>query len=140
MNLDLPLLNVNYFHQMKQKGSMLVSVLFIVVIMAVLMVGMATLSGQSSQQFVYEVQSLKTRLVAESVLERQVFVLLNNIDADVVASKEAPIDIKGCDAYIEKTDSGDTIPKQVNITATGKCATGQLTVLRNIEVEVIDED
>lgn len=140
MNLNSSLFNVKNMRQMKQNGSMLVSVLFIIVIMAVLMAGMSTLAGQSGQQFVYEVQSLKTRLVAESILERQVFVLLEDIDTGVVTGEHGIKNINGCEVHIEKTDSGDTMPKQVNITATGKCATGQLTVLRNIEVEVIDED
>lgn len=124
----------------RQTGSMLISVVFIILIMAILMAGMSILTRQSSQQVIYEVQSLKSRLVAESILEAQVFMTLEDINAEAIASKSAPEEIAGCEAYIELKDSNDTIPKQVNITATGQCATGQLTVLRNIEVEVIDED
>ena len=127
----------NLINKPYQQGSMLISVLFMILIMAVLMAGMVTLSSQSSQQLVYEVQSLKTRLVAESILERQAFVLLNDINAAQVPNES----IGSCEGYIARLDSNGTItPRQVNITATGKCATARLTVIRNIEVEVIDEN
>ncbi|WP_417614484.1 hypothetical protein [Oceanisphaera sp.] len=120
----------------KQVGSMLLSVIFIIVILAGLMAGLATLSNQSSQQLVYEVQALKARLAAESALEQQVFILLNDIAAPAVNSPE----IGGCDTQIKvtlpTTENGVT---QVNVIATGACSTSQLTVIRNIEVEVIDK-
>ena len=118
----------------KQSGSMLLSVLFIILLLAGLMAGLATLSNQSSQQLVYEVQALKARLAAESILEKQIFVSLANIDAPKVAVET----IKGCAVEIKNIKKDDETPtKQVNIIATGKCSTGQLTVIRNIEVEVI---
>ncbi|MFP2769486.1 type IV pilus modification PilV family protein [Oceanisphaera sp. KMM 10153] len=120
-----------------QRGSMLLSVLFIILVLAALMAGLATLSSQSSQQLVYEVQALKARLAAESVLEKQVFALLNSIDADVVSEED---DMNGCSAYIvdplNRAEAAGI--KQVNVTAVGNCDSGQLTVIRNIEVEVIE--
>ncbi|MCT7656527.1 hypothetical protein MBH78_21675 [Oceanimonas sp. NS1] len=51
--------------------------LFILLILSALMAAMVTLSGQSSRQLVYETLVLKARLVAESVLEQKVFMLLD---------------------------------------------------------------
>ena len=101
------------------------------------MAGLATLSSQSSQQLVYEVQALKARLAAESVLEKQVFALLNSIDADVISDED---DMGGCSAHIVDplNRAEDTGIKQVNVTAVGNCRASQLTVIRNIEVEVIE--
>ena len=118
---------------------MLVSVLFIMIILAGLMAAMSTLSNQSSQQLVYEVQALKARLAAESVLEQQIYVLLKDIEAEAVYKKNNAQQVDGCEAYIANLESSIGIQrKQVNIIATGECSTGQLTVTRNIEVEVID--
>ncbi len=118
-----------------QRGSMLLSVLFIILVMAALMAGLATLSGQSSQQLVYEAQALKARLAAESVLEQKVFELLD----DITASGAVTTDVAGCTGIAmvpeSSTSAGVT---QVNVIATGTCNTGQLTVIRNIEVEVIE--
>ncbi|OIN14016.1 hypothetical protein BFR47_08930 [Oceanisphaera psychrotolerans] len=114
---------------------MLLSVLFIILVMAALMAGMATLSGQSSQQLVYEALALKARLAAESVLEQKVFELLDVI----TASSAVTTDVAGCTGIAmvpeSSTSAGVT---QVNVIATGTCNTGQLTVIRNIEVEVIE--
>lgn len=121
----------------RQQGSMLVSVLFIMVIMALLMTSLATLTSQSSQQFIYEVQSLKARLAAESLLEQQVFISLDDINAEQLDD----IELAGCDASLTlQRSEALVIPQQVHITATGKCSTSSLEVLRNIEVEVIDEN
>ena len=118
----------------RQTGSMLISVLFMIVVLGGLMAAMSTLTSQSSQQLVYEVQALKARLDAESALEKQIFILLGDINELVVTQSS----INGCEPVIS-TLNPPTIPrKQVNITATGKCNTGQLTVIRNIEVEVIE--
>lgn len=118
---------------------MLLSVIFIILVMAALMAGMATLSSQSSQQLVYEVQALKARLVAESALEQKVFELL----ADINASAAVTTEMDGCVAETKtKTSPPATVAEtgttQVNVTATGTCSTGPMTVIRNIEVEVIE--
>ena len=127
-------LNINTGIRSSQRGSMLLSVLFIILVLASLMAGLATLSSQSSQQLVYEVQALKARLAAESVLEQQVFLLLD----DIQASAAVPTKVGGCDGDVSvsvpNTAAGVT---QVNVIAKGTCNTGQLTVIRNIEVEVI---
>lgn len=114
---------------------MLLSVLFIMVILGLLMAAVATLSNQSSQQLVYEVQSLKARLAAESILEKQVLASLNEINSDEVDNEE----INGCKASI-KSLKPEVPSTQVNIIATGECKAAQLTVVRNIEVEVIGNE
>ncbi|GAA3530596.1 hypothetical protein [Zobellella aerophila] len=118
-------------------GSMLLSVIFIILVMAALMTGLARLSGQSSQQLVYEAQALNARLAAESALERKVFELL----ADINASAAVTTEIRGCAAEAETgprhtVDETGTI--QINVVAKGSCSTGPITVIRNIEVEVIE--
>ncbi|MBU3824817.1 MAG: hypothetical protein H9917_08325 [Candidatus Oceanisphaera merdipullorum] len=113
---------------------MLISVLFIMVVLAALMAAIATLTSQSSQQLVYEVQALKARLDAESTLEKQIFVLLDDINEPAVTQSS----INGCEAVTSTLSPAATPRKQVNIITTGKCNTGQLTVIRNIEVEVIN--
>ncbi|WP_148265891.1 hypothetical protein [Oceanimonas sp. GK1] len=127
----------------EQMGSMLLSVIFILVILSALMAAMVTLSGQSSRQLVYEVQALKARLAAEAVLERQVFASLTAIDAPAVVSKddESPMTVNGCVAFIKSLD-GPTLAEgtslnQVSVVASGECEGSGLTVIRNIEVEVI---
>ena len=118
---------------------MLLSVLFIILVLAGLMAGLATLSGQSSQQLVYEVQALKARLAAEAVLERQVFVMLDKIDADMVVTSAAPATINQCQAYIDKLEpQSSALATQVRIISSGTCIGSGLTVVRNIEVEVIE--
>ncbi|MGB5855239.1 MAG: hypothetical protein WBH20_08290 [Oceanisphaera sp.] len=116
----------------RQQGSMLISVLFMILVLGGLMAAMSTLSNQSSQQLVYEVQALKARLAAESILEQQVLASLDEINSDKVNDKE----INGCNASI-KSLKPEAPRTQVNIIATGQCSTGQLAVIRNIEVEVI---
>ncbi|MFD1006661.1 hypothetical protein [Oceanisphaera ostreae] len=123
----------------RQKGSMLISVLFMIVVLGGLMAAMSTLSSQSSQQLVYEVKALKARLIAESVLEQQIYASLGDIEADEVYSEADKYVEKGCSAYIHPLESPLTSQvKQINIIATGECSSGQLTVIRNIEVEVIE--
>ncbi|MGO1246814.1 MAG: hypothetical protein ACTH2P_00495 [Oceanisphaera sp.] len=117
----------------KQSGSMLISVLFMIVVLGGLMAAMSTLSNQSSQQLVYEVQALKARLVAESVLEQQMYASLADINAAKVHEVTNTFQDAGCTAYIQTLEK---VLTQVNIIATGTCSTGQLTVIRNIEVEV----
>ena len=128
-----------------QTGSMLLSVLFLILLLSVFMAGMVMLSSQSSQQLVYEVQSLKARLAAESILEKQVYASLEDITAVAVYSEEEPYeDNAGCSAYIyrfvdpENNDNTEN-NQRVNIIARGECSSSQLTVIRNIEVEVLDE-
>ncbi|MBR9830217.1 MAG: hypothetical protein GYB41_16540 [Oceanospirillales bacterium] len=122
---------------------MLLSVLFILLVLAMLMAGLATLSSQSSQQLVYEVQALKARLAAETVLERQVFALLEKIDAPKVVSENSgpSMIVNGCNAFIKELDGpileDGTGLSQVSVIATGQCEGSGLTVIRNIEVEVI---
>lgn len=125
----------------RQQGSMLISVLFIMIILAGLMAAMSTLSNQSSQQLVYEAQALKARLAAEAVLEQQIYAQLKDIDAEAVYKKNNALQLDDCEAYVAdlKPFTG-TQRTQVNIIATGECSTGQLTVTRNIEVEVIDNE
>lgn len=121
-----------------QQGSMLISVLFIMIILAGLMAAMSTLSNQSSQQVVYEVQVLKARLAAESVLEKQINAQLDKSPeaADIKVHDESnKLKLNNCDAYIADLKRKF---KQVNIIARSECSTDQLTVTRNIEVEVID--
>ncbi|ART79250.1 hypothetical protein [Oceanisphaera avium] len=120
-----------------QQGSMLISVLFIMVVLALLMAAMVTVSNQSSQQLVYEVQALKARLAAESVLEQQIYAQLDDIKADEVYSSNNKFENHGCDAYIQALEKSAS---QVKIIATGECATHQLTVIRNIEVEVLSNE
>ncbi|MBR9830401.1 MAG: hypothetical protein GYB41_17510 [Oceanospirillales bacterium] len=116
---------------------MLLSVLFIILILAALMAGLATLSSQSSQQLVYEAQALKARLAAESALEQKVFELLGDIEA----SGAVTTDVAGCTgiASVPQTTSAAGVT-QVNVISTGKCEGSGLTVIRNIEVEVIDNE
>lgn len=122
-----------------QGGSMLLSVIFIILVMAALMAGMATLSGQGSRQLVYEVQALKARLAAEAVLERQVFDLLDDIGNPAWATKESPAIINGCTAFIAPLQAISAAgPTQVNIRSTGTCQGSGMTITRHIEVEVIE--
>lgn len=128
----------------RQRGSMLISVLFIMVVLAGLMAAMSTVSSQSSQQLVYEVQALKARLAAESILEKQIFVSLNEITTSSFTPTQVTIEsekINGCDTKIHPLEliTVDEVNK-LNIIASGECRTGQLTVIRNIEVEVIDNE
>lgn len=122
-----------------QAGSMLVSIIFIIVILSGLMAAMVTLSGQSSRQLVYEVQALKARLAAESVLEQQIYAVLgtDNFNADKVVDKDSPFSVNGCDAYIHSITPAGALQRQ--IISTGSCTGSGLTVVRNIEVEVINE-
>lgn len=117
---------------------MLLSVLFIMLIMSSLMAAMVTLSNQSSQQLVYETQALRARLAAESLLQRKVFELLDDINA--LAPVE-DVQINQCQAEVvtgETKDLEDTGTRQVSVIATGECRNGRLTIVRNIEVEVIE--
>lgn len=117
----------------QQAGSMLLSVLFIMLILSALMAAMVTLSGQSSRQLVYEVQAFKARLAAEAVLERKVYDLLSFGNSAAVSTLVA-----GCEGK-----AGGSVPTinagvtQVRVIATGTCTSSSLTVIRNIEVEVI---
>ncbi|MBM7454757.1 Tfp pilus assembly protein PilX [Oceanisphaera litoralis] len=134
MNPDITS-DINLGVRSTQRGSMLLSVLFIMLVLAALMAGLATLSSQSSRQLVYEVQAFKARLAAESVLEQKVFELLGDSNSSAAVTTE----VAGCAGIARvpesSTDAGVT---QVNVIATGTCNTGQLTVIRNIEVEVIE--
>lgn len=138
----------------QQTGSMLLSVLFIMVVLAALMAAIATLTGQSSQQLVYEVQALKTRLIAESVLEKEVYTQLETLNEtkvheDIEGQRFVINGVAGCEGHIfdlqpqfsdEPPESEPTTLKKINIIATGTCSSGQLTIVRNIEVEVIGND
>ncbi|MDP5291774.1 hypothetical protein Q9290_05660 [Oceanimonas sp. CHS3-5] len=123
----------------RQHGSMLISVLFIMLILSGLMATMVTLSGQSSRQLVYETLALRARLAAEAVLEQQIFATLDNIDADMVVTSSAPAIINQCQAHVQdlQKPSGGAAT-QVKIITTGNCSGSGLTVVRNIEVEVIE--
>ncbi|WP_232821265.1 hypothetical protein [Oceanimonas marisflavi] len=104
-------------------------------ILSALMAAMVILSGQSSRQLVYEVQALKARLAAEAVLEQKVFALLSDIDAREAVENN----VNGCDANaIVPTSNKEAGVTQVNVIATGTCTGSGLTVIRNIEVEVIE--
>lgn len=127
-----------------QTGSMLLSVLFLILLLSVFMAGMVMLSSQSSQQLVYEVQSLKARLAAESILEKQVYTLLSQ-DAEEEIKKADDITINNCQANVKIPDDdelrqsdGDEL-RQIEVIATGTCEQGAFTVTRNIAVEVIVE-
>ena len=122
----------------RQRGSMLISVLFIMVVLGALMAAIATLTSQSSQQLVYEVQALKARLVAESVLEKEIFTQLEQLNTDKVHIDEdgKRFELSGCTGYIFQLN--DSAPNKINVIASGTCSTGELTVMRNIEVEVIE--
>lgn len=138
MSLDITAninMNINSGIYSPQRGSMLLSVLFIILVLAGLMAGLATLSGQSSQQLVYEAQALKARLAAESVLEQKVFELLG----DITASRDVTTEVAGCTGIARVLESSTSAGvTQVNVIATGKCEGSGLTVIRNIEVEVIE--
>ncbi len=118
----------------QQAGSMLLSVLFIMLILSALMAAMVTLSGQSSRQLVYEVQAFKARLAAEAVLERKVYDLLRSFGNSAAVSTL----VAGCEGKasgsVPTINAGVT---QVRVIATGTCTSSSLTVIRNIEVEVI---
>lgn len=118
-----------------QTGSMLLSVLFLILLLSVFMAGMVMLSSQSSQQLVYEVQSLKARLAAESILEKQVYTLLSQDTEEEVAD----ITINNCQANVKTTPSDGNELRQIKAIATGTCEQGAFTVKRNIAVEVIVE-
>lgn len=102
------------------------------------MAGMVMLSSQSSQQLVYEVQSLKARLTAESILEKKVYTLLSQDTEEEVAD----ITINNCQATVEhgelRQSDGNEL-RQIKAIATGTCEQGAFTVTRNIAVEVIVE-
>lgn len=117
----------------QQTGSMLLSVLFLILLLSVFMAGMVMLSSQSSQQLVYEVQSLKARLAAESILEKQVYALLSQ-DAE---EEVAEITINNCQATVKIPDDDEL--RQIEVIANGTCKQGAFTVTRNIAVEVIVE-
>ena len=124
-----------------QTGSMLLSVLFLILLLSVFMAGMVMLSSQSSQQLVYEVQSLKARLTAESILEKQVYALLSP-GAEEEIKKVDDITINNCQATVEhgelRQSDGDEL-RQIEVIAIGTCKQGAFTVKRNIAVEVIVE-
>lgn len=96
------------------------------------------LSSQSSQQLVYEVQSLKARLTAESILEKQVYMLLSP-GAEEEIKEVADITINNCQAKVKTTPSDGNELRQIKAIATGTCEQGAFTVKRNIAVEVIVE-
>lgn len=100
------------------------------------MAGMVMLSSQSSQQLVYEVQSLKARFAAESILEKQVYMLLS-LGAEEEIKKAGDIKINNCQANVKIPDDDEL--RQIEVIATGTCEQGAFTVTRNIAVEVIVE-
>lgn len=116
-----------------QQGSMLLSAIFLIVLLGGLMAGMATLSNQSSQNLIYEVQVLKARLAAESVLEQKVFEQLDDIGNTATATAT----VNGCYAEANADPVSAAGITQVRVLAWGECSTGTLTVKRNLEVEVI---
>lgn len=121
-----------------QRGSMLLSVVFIMLVLGLLMAAVVTLSNQSSQHLVYEVQALKARFAAEAVLEKQVYLQLASITADVAHDQDNPLPVADCSGVVQIENEQES-QGRVNILATGQCATGQLTVIRNIEVEVVEK-
>lgn len=134
--MNLKLCHMTFRHRLqRQTGSMLISVLFMIVVLGGLMAAMSTLTSQSSQQLVYEVQALKARLDAESALEKQIFILLDDINKPKVTQPS----VNGCETVMNTLNPDTTPRKQVNIIAAGKCSSGQLTVIRNIEVEVVSK-
>ena len=105
------------------------------------MAGMVMLSSQSSQQLVYEVQSLNARLAAESILEKQVYTLLSQDteEEEEEEEKEEVITINNCQANVKTTPSDGNELRQIKVITTGTCKQGAFTVKRNIAVEVIVE-
>ncbi|PSJ47767.1 hypothetical protein C7H85_02805 [Zobellella endophytica] len=113
---------------------MLLSAIFMIVLLAGLMAGIAALSGQSSQRLIYEVQALQARLAAEAVLERKVYELL----ADIEEIDSVTATLGACDAEADAATVSAAGITQVRVLARGRCSTGALTVQRHIEVEVIE--
>lgn len=119
-----------------QGGSILLSCIFMMVLMAALMAAMVTLTGHSSRAVAYETLALRARLTAESALERAVFEQL----AAPVGTTIAPLEFDhgGCTAVAEAVLQSPVNGEEIHyIKASGRCAGGDLRVQRTLEVEVI---
>lgn len=115
-----------------QRGSMLLSAIFMMLLMGGLMAGVAIFTSQGNRALLYEVLVLKARMATESILEQKAFELL----ADTDAVGDVQISLNGCTA-IARVGAGSTAA-QMNVLARSECSSGELTVQRNLEVEIIE--
>ncbi|MBR9830475.1 MAG: hypothetical protein GYB41_17895 [Oceanospirillales bacterium] len=121
------------------RGSMLISVIFMMLLMAVLMSAMVTLTNQSSRNLAYETMALRARLAANGVLEQAIYQQM--APAQDTAIDDIELDINGCNASAGVP--ADVRPQNINnetlyyIRATGSCGSNELEVVRTLEVEVI---
>lgn len=119
------------------RGSMLISVIFMMLLMAVLMSAMVTLTNQSSRNLAYETMALRARLAVDSVLEQAIYRQMAQ-DTPIAGIE---LDINGCSASAGVPDA--VPPQNINnetlyyIRATGRCGSNEMNVVRTLEVEVI---
>ncbi|GHA12080.1 hypothetical protein [Oceanisphaera arctica] len=118
------------------RGSMLISVIFMMLLMAVLMSAMVSLTNRSSRNLAYETMALRARLAADSVLENAIYQQMAPAQDTSIADIE--LDINGCSANAGVNKSMNINTETLYyIRATGSCGSNELNVVRTLEVEVI---
>ncbi|WP_116473298.1 hypothetical protein [Zobellella maritima] len=118
------------------RGSMLISVIFMILLMAVLMSAMVTLTNQSSRNLAFETMALRARLAADSVLENAIYQQMATAQDTPIADIE--LEINGCSANAGVQQSMNINNETLYyIRATGNCGSNALNVVRSLEVEVI---
>jgi hypothetical protein len=123
----------------KQGGSMLLSVIFMIIVVGAIMAMMVTLTSQSSSNQAYEVISLRAKLAAESALEQAIYEQLGS-DAPVqVPSFQLGATGYDCRGSASSQSAAVSTLQLFYIIASGACGTenNDMHVVRTVEVEVI---
>lgn len=133
-----------YPNSRAQRGSALVTAVFIVVVMLLLAQSIAQLLRSGSEAVVYEVQGSRTLLAAQSALELSLTQLfpLNSTTTTCAALtlnySFSGVALAGCSATLscKAYSDSESVAPLFSLTSSASCVAGEFTTQRTISIEV----
>ena len=135
-------------HNMRQRGSMLVIAIMLIVVIGLLAVALTRLLGSSSESVSYELLGARALAAANSGMERQLYLLLRPLTGssaggclvtDPLSWNEAGLyhcsATLSCEQQTLPTSSGNKLLYRLR--SEGRCNNGTLAVSRAVESQVV---
>ena len=136
------------FRPVRQRGSMLIIAIVLIVVIGLLAVALTRLLGSSSESVSYEVLGARALAAANSGMERQLYLLLRPLTGSVAGSCLATDSLSWSEAGLYHCQASLSCRQQVlqaapggkqlyRLTSIGRCDNGTLAVSRSVESQVV---
>lgn len=129
----------------RQRGSMLVIAIVVIVVIGLLAVALTRLLGSSSESVSYELLGARALAAANSGMERQLYLLLRPATGSVAGSCSAADALNWSEAGLSHCQARLSCQQQAlpegkqryRLTSIGRCDNGTLVVSRTVESQVV---